>query len=775
MIAALASAALLVAAALALGQALLSLCGWRHWTWISGPVGLALLFVAAGLVASWGGRATAIVIAAAGLVAVSVMVLAMIRPGAADGVSGGALIAAALAALFASIPFIAAGDVGVLGVGLVNDDMASHLLLTDWIAERFRPEPVLIDQGYPIGPHALVAGISGLLGAGSIEVFAGLVLAIPALTALLAFAALEGLGRMARVLGSALVALPYMAAAYLAQEAFKEPIVALFLLAFALALPSVRSPREAIPLGVLAAGTVYVYSFPGLAWLAGTALAWAAIMLLRGGRTAGSGPTVLVGLAALLVLCLPDLGRLLDFVNFRALDPDRANEGGLGNLRGHLSPLEALGIWPTSEFRLPAGAGSIPAIVFYAGGLFAAAAFALALPRWIRRHGAAVPAALLTAAALYLVARAFGTVYTSAKALAIAAPLITLITLGGLLSDSRSSREGPGKFLRRLRSRTARTPADMDVKPPPRGLARALPTLAVVFGVAAAASSFLILRQAPVAPETHANELAEIRPLVQGEKLLFLGRDNFVLHSLRGSKPFTAVRNFYNPYYVEPNHELERVFSKFDFDSLSGEDLARFRYVLATKAPYASGPPPGYTPVAETRSYQLWEPGEHSPASREPAETDAEPGREGGCPSRRPSLVSAFSDAPVLASEWSQTTVEDGEPATVELELPAGEWRLSLQYDATRPLTISAAGESATLPGNLDYRGSAPFWGVGLELAGGDTVEVTAEVERPPLAGRLLGSNSVAHLGTLAATTAGRVEGVRAPDACRAYVDWYIP
>ncbi len=152
--------------------------------------------------------------------------------------------------------------------------MASHLLLADWIGERFRPEPVLIDQGYPLGPHALVAGVAALLGASSIDVFAGLTLAIPALTALVAYSALDGLRAGARVGASALVALPYMAAAYLAQEAFKEPIDRpLPARLRAAAADRARAGETAIPLGVLAAGAVYVYSFPGLAWLVGVA-AW---------------------------------------------------------------------------------------------------------------------------------------------------------------------------------------------------------------------------------------------------------------------------------------------------------------------------------------------------------------------------------------------------------------------------------------------------------------------------------------------------------------------
>lgn len=751
-------------ASVVVGQAALALGGRRDLAWLGGAVGLALLLVTAGIAIRLPGHATAVAVAIALIVAVSTIFLLVSRPTNLAGLAG-ALPTMLVALAVASIPFVVAGRVGILGVGLVNDDMASHLLLASWLDQRFVPEPVLIDQGYPLGPHALVAGLAKVLGTDPVRAFAGLTLAIPALTALVAFGALARLRPLARTLAAVATALPYLIVAYLAQEAFKEPILALFVLAFALLLPQVRSAREAAGLGILAAGVAYVYSFPGLVWLAGTVVVWGTIELVRRPQPRITGALVrraalaaAVALGVALALVAPDIGRLLDFADFRALDPSRANEGGLGNLRGHLSPLQGLGVWPTSEFRLSAGSGGLPAIAFYAGAALGALALCLGLPRWIRRHGPAVPAALLTALVVYVGARALGTVYTSAKALAIAAPLVTLVALGGLLDG--------------------------------RPVARTRLAIAAALLAGIGLSSFLVLRQAPVAPTDHASELARIRPIVEGEKVLFLGRDNFVLYELRGSRPFTHVRNFYDPYFVKPNFELSNVGSKFDFDSVTASTLARFPYVVTTRASYASGPPLGYEAVEVTDSYILWRQMK-SPQGREPMEPGAAPTAELDCRGGRPSSgFAAFAaQAPVRAEAggWSPAaTIESGAPATITIDLPPGLWSLSLQYDSTRAVTLTAPGLEAELPGNLDYRGVAPFWPAGMLESDGGPVEVTATVESPPLAGRLLGTTSVAHLGTLGATAARPAyqHGVKAPQpgsgerlaparfACSRQVDW---
>ena len=786
MIGAYATVAVVCVAAVVAGQAVLSVGGRRDFSWTAAPVGMAALLVVAGVAIKLPGHANAAAIALAALTGVALVWLWL---------SGGALgfvrtlvvgvPAALLALLGASLPFIAAGRVGILGVGLVNDDMAYHLLIADWLGSHDGPTPKLVRDGYPVGPHALVDGVSSILGSGLVDTFAGLTLATAVLVALVAAGALADLRAVPRAICAALVALCYLGAAYLAQEAFKEPIESLFVLGFALLLPSVRTVRSAIPLGVIAAGAVYAYSFPGLAWLAGTAVAY--IVLLRlleagwGRRMSArrTSPTFAansavkvgfvrrrVGLATfaavvlLLVLIAPEVPRLFDFTGFRAFHTSNIS-GGLGNLRHQLSPVEALGVWPTSEFRLAAADSSHP-IVFYAGAALAIVAFVAGLWRWLRTRSIEIPAALAAAAVIYLGALALGTVYTSAKALAIAAPLALLVAFGGLLG---------GKA--RLRS--------------PVG------ALAALLVVAAALSSFLVLRQAPIGPTDHHDELAAFRPLVAGRRVLFLGRDDFVQYDLLGARPYVAVRNFYDDYYAKPDLGLgPGVFKKFDFDSVAPPKLHRFPYVITTRGAFASGPPPWLRLVRTTPSFALWR--RVGPlTSRKTLAEGKFPGAFLRCSSpagrrvaRSAGKAAVFEPPPARTARWDpDPTVEDGSPSTATLHLSPGRWEVSLQYDATRPVTVTAPGMSATIPGNLDYRGSTPYYRVGVvDVRKGGPVTFTASVERPPLAGRLLGANSVAHLGAIAVSAAGASARAVPGDgetslplhgACGRYVDWYGP
>jgi hypothetical protein len=169
----------------------------------------------------------------------------------------------------------------------------------------------------------------------------------------------------------------------------------------------------------------------------------------------------------------------------------------LGNLVNQVSPLEALGIWPSGDFRLEPGDGAVPAPVFYLGALLGLAALGLGLLRWWSRGETAIPAALAAAVAVYLAARIASTPYTSAKAILMIAPLVTLISVRELLASSAHP-VAPRRVL----------------SPLPSAL------LAIAFVLAAGGSSLLALANAPVGPRDYSDGLVLLRSAVIDERVL---------------------------------------------------------------------------------------------------------------------------------------------------------------------------------------------------------------------------------------------------------------
>ena len=274
--------------------------------------------------------------------------------------------------------------------------------------------------------------------------------------------------------------------------------------------------------------------------------------------------------------------------------------------------------------------------------------------------------------------------------------------------------------------------------------------------------------------------------------MLFLGRDNFVVYELRGSRPFTAVRNYYDPNYVKPDLRLKDVFRKFDFDSVTPRTLARFPFVITTRAAYASGPPAGLRAAARDLGLRALE--AHGTGGRA---AHARRGRPTRAPAR---LLGARADARVAAA--AAATVFAAPPGdrrrmvaephgrerlrvVAGADLPAGAWEISLQYDATRPVHVSAPGLDATLPGQPRLpRARCPYYAVGeLAVRHRRPDPVHGQRRAPAAGGPPAGTKSVAHLGAIAASPAGRGGPIpgeaerRIPlsRGCGRYVDWYRP
>jgi hypothetical protein len=618
-----ASALLVVGASLVVGQAALMLCGWRRWSWLSPAVGAALLLaVAWGTVRLPGEKVTAL--AVIGVVTLGALaVLWRARPGIGEAVREG-LPAAGLVLVGVSIPFVVEGHFGVLGTGF-NPDMGQQLFGANWLAEPDRHEPTLLENGYPLGPHALAAALSVPAGGNVVQAFTGLTIAVPILAALTSLVVLRELAPIQRAVAAALVGLPYMVASYLAQGLFKELLMALFVLGFALCLHELaraepvgerRRVLACVPLGMIAVGAVYVYSAPGLAWLGGTAALFALIELNRvrvAGRDVGAvvrtaAAPVGVALAVLVIAVAPEIGRMVEFRGTavdvaQAEAPDgggdaasdgQAQGGGgqegdrkspsqdaaakpepikfdnqLGNLVNQVSPLEALGIWPSGDFRLDPGAGAIPSPLFFAGGLLGVIALFVGLVRWWSRGETAVPAALGAAAAIYVAARVAGTPYTAAKAILMMAPLATLISVRELLA--RGERAAPEKVIPQ----------------------RAATLLGIAFVLAAGGSSLLALANAPVGPRDYSDGLALLRSAVVDQRVLVLApkaqlddehAEQFIGWELRGAD-----------YVIKPGGGETR----------SGPPPPGVVFVITGRA----GPNPPYERAAlekRVKPYRLW-------------------------------------------------------------------------------------------------------------------------------------------------------------------------
>jgi hypothetical protein len=495
-------------ASLAIGQAAIALCGVRRWSWLSPAVGLALLCAICWGTVRLPGDGAISAAAVFLLTAAAVVYLWGRLEGGGEALRVGLPVAlVALAA--ASLPFAVEGHFGILGTGF-DPDMSQHLLSADRLAGGSGSQ--LLHQGYPLGPHAIVVALNRGLGVGLVQGFDGLAVAVAVLAPLTALAAFDDAPRFRRAAGALVVGLSYMVASYFAQGAFKEAMQALFVLAFALCLREVARgpgwrgvPLRFVPAALVAVGSVYAYSYPGLVWLVATAVVWLGAERLLS-RTPAIGPGGLrAGLLALLafaILVAPEVGRMIEFHNFETFDP---NGPGLGNLFGQISPAEALGIWPSGDFRLSPGDGAVPAVGYYLGAAFAAILLVYGSLLCRRRREFALLSGLAAVVCVYAIARVEGTPYTAAKAIVVAAPIVTAVILLPLL----------------------RRP------------------VGVLYLLAAGGCSLLAFANAPVGPTSYSPALTGLRPLVAAGSTLVLASprlldeeqgERYIAWELRGGR-----------------------------------------------------------------------------------------------------------------------------------------------------------------------------------------------------------------------------------------------
>lgn len=758
-------AALLLGASTIIGQAVFVLAGRTRWSWSAAAVGLAALVILSSVAIRLPGHGTTSTVACA--VALVLAAILVWRRSGIEWPWQGAVVTIP-AALGASLPFLANHRVGVPGIGLDND-MSVHLLWAEGLRSPSMALLYPLQNGYPVGPHSLAATLASTASIRLDYAFTALLLVVVPITALAAAGVALRAATWRKALIGLLSSLAYLVAAYYVQGSFKETMMALFLLAFVLVLRELRSDknrprslglaaRAGIPAGVLAAASLYTYSYLALAWLGGFLAIWFVVELLvppssilsatqRRGWMERVGPVAFGGCATCLVAVLPSLDRILNYL--QAVGSSAGGGGipasNIGNLAGPLSPYEGLGAWLWPDYRYPSPQ------TFHAGelGALALAVLVFGVLWALRRRDLALPAAVGICVLIYAYSRAHQSPYVTAKSLVIAAPLVMLVGARALLSGREDAwAVSPGSIVRLC-----------------AGLA---------FAYVALHSSAMVLRGEPIGSTVQTAELDRLRLIVGDAPTLFLGNDDFAGWELREVHlAYPSVTAFPSPLHVPLSAKPYSYGNPFDFDSIASTQLDAFTYVLTTNTSYASQPPANFHLVKTLGLYRLWKRFGPTPP-RLSLDSGETPGAVFDCRtpqgirlSHKPG-VAAVMETPVLSGGVG--TLAPNSHLTTTLRLPRGVWDLSLEYTSEEALKLAAAGARWELPANTARPGPYFFFGT-VHSDGNKPMQVQIYETHPS---RFTSSIDLANLSNIAATRHPDTRAlVPLARACGRYVDWY--
>jgi len=756
------AALLIVVASVVLGQAICGAARRDQRAWAAPAVGLAALIVLASAAIKLPGR---------GVAAVAVVGLALVISAAflwhrrALALQRSDLAVCALPLIGTSLPFVASGRVGLPGISVLNDT-ANHLVWAEGLLSarmaKLWPPP----SGYPLGPHSVVATVGTATGIPLDQAFTGLLVAIVAITALVAQRVIADQALWRRVVVALTCSLGYLVAAYYGEGAFKETIMAALVLAFVLHMEQVTAGwghgnavarwRHILPAAVLAAGAVYAYSYLGLAWFGLSTIAWivaeaasrpAVIFGLASRRNLSSvAPWVMGTVALMAVLIAPIAEQVISFFNLFGVTPTSVGTipAPLANLIGPLSPYEALDVWLSFDFR------RTPANAFHAGEF---AAFALAVLTFgfvwsARRRLLLMPSTVVGCGLVWWLAQHSGSPYVAAKALVISVPVVTALGLRALLTRL----EGP------LRIRVF------------------VVTVAAAFCGLAGYSSYQELRNAPVQAPEAGRELAAFSHTIGDSPVLFLGDDDFspwqahpagVTALSPGTVSLGDATNRANKPWVNGQ--------AMDFDSVEPADLDRFLYVVTSSGAYASQAPASFRLVRRSLLYDLWKrTGPTIP--RQVLEPSGAPGAILNCrTSLGKKLRAAGGQASIMVTPVTVAgpAFLPGAAGAVSIPLPPGRWELSIQYTSNVDVHLSTDGSRWTMPAYLGRL--SPFFDLGSVTGRGvrSPLLLTIASRRPSfLTGT--GGNLFTDVPVIAAT---RIPDIRRMvplrRACGQYVDWY--
>jgi len=481
-------------------------------------------------------------------------------------------------------PVILSGEPTFAGY-ITLDDTATWLAMTDRIMEHGRSLDGLgpstyratldfnLAAGYPIGVF-VPFGAAQKLGGGDLAwVFQPYLSFLAAMLSLSLWRILAKVvdGRRLRAFAAFVAAQPALLYGYAMWGGVKElAAAALVALAAALAPAAVRpgsGPRELIALALAAAALVGVLSPGGLVWL-GPMLAVLAVLAYRrfGPRAAAVRAALFAALLALLVL--PVLASGIVPPTSKPL----VGSDGEGNLRGPLNALQALGVWPSGDFRFDPD-GTVVTVVLIALAL-AAALLGLWMA-WRRRAERPLLYAVAIAAAAAIVL--LGSPWAGGKALATVSPAVLSLALLGAVAALRLDRVAGGLLV-----------------------------VAIAGGVLW--SNVLAYGGVSLAPYDQLLELERIGKEVAGEGPALMTEYNpyGARHFLREADGEGASELRERTVPLREGGVVEKGYAA-DTDELDLAGLFEFRTLVLRRSPVASRPPLPYRLVERGEYYEVWQ------------------------------------------------------------------------------------------------------------------------------------------------------------------------
>jgi hypothetical protein len=470
------------------------------------------------------------------------------------------------------------------------DDTATWLALTDRVMEHGRGlgglEPSTyyatlnanLPGGYPIGTFIPFGTAQKLVGGDLAWVFQPYLSFLAAMLSLALWEILRIVRRAGLRAGAAFVAAqPALLYGYAMWGGVKELAAAVFVALAAALAPAALSRakgssaggrlRDVLPLALAAGALVGVLSLGGLVWLGPMLLALAVLAVRSLGRH-DAALTALAFALAVAVFSVP----ILIAGGFDPLQSGLTKESELGNLIGPLNPLQALGIWPSGDFRTDPSA-SVPNAILIA--LAIAAALLGLWTAWRRRSERPLlyASALVACAAIVVV----GSPWVGGKALATAAPAALSLAVLGAFAALRLDR-----------------------------LAGGLLIVAVAGGVLW--SNVLAYGGVSLAPYGQLHELEQIgrRLAGQGPTLMTEYNSYGARHFLREADGEGAAELRVRAVPLRGGGSAEKG-EWVDTDRIETSALLEYRTLVLRRSPVRSRPPSPYRLVSSGRYYEVWQ------------------------------------------------------------------------------------------------------------------------------------------------------------------------